>query len=313
MIYTLTLNPAIDLFITTQDMQPNRVNRTQNYEVQANGKGVNVSIILQRLGTANTALGVGAGFTLDYISSFLTAHQIPNYFLKDQGITRINVFTRVLNQGQEYKLVNAGPIISPAIQAQLMQRLKKLTAQDWLCVCGSFAQGIQPAYLKKIGQLSQQQGFKLVVDTAYAEVLQILPYRPYLIKPNVEELAAWFHQPAPDNLTQIVTWGQSLVLQGAQNVLVSLGAQGAVLITDRQILYGTAPVIHVLNTAGAGDTMLGTFVAGRCQGLTDEANLVKAIAAGSDTAQKSWLTTFQQIEELQAQIKIQTLSASRMS
>lgn len=110
-----------------------------------------------------------------------------------------------------------------------------------------------------------------------------------------------------------MTWGQSLVLQGAQNVLVSLGAQRAVLITARQILYGTAPAIHVLNTAGAGDTMLGTFVAGRCQGLTDEANLVKAIAAGSDTAQKSWLTTFQQIEELQTQIKIQTLSSSRMS
>ena len=115
MIYTLTLNPAIDLFIKTQTMAPNTVNRTDSYDIQANGKGVNVSCILKRRGVDNVALGVGGGFTLDYIADFLTQQGIRNHFYKDAGFTRINVFTRVVSDNTEYKLVNPGPEIRTII------------------------------------------------------------------------------------------------------------------------------------------------------------------------------------------------------
>ena len=159
MIYTLTLNPAIDLFIKTQTMAPNTVNRTDSYDIQANGKGVNVSCILKRRGVDNVALGVGGGFTLDYIADFLTQQGIRNHFYKDAGFTRINVFTRVMSDNTEYKLVNPGPETSSATLKQLYQQLTTLGAEDWLCVSGSFAQGIEPSFLLKLGALSQERGF----------------------------------------------------------------------------------------------------------------------------------------------------------
>ena len=140
MIYTLTLNPAIDLFIDTPRLDEGVVNRTNRYDVQANGKGVNVSFILERLGVANTALGLGGGFTLAYIQSQLTASGIENQFIDTGGITRINVFTHVDDGEREYKLVNPGPVVPASGLKQLEKLLEQLTNQDALIVSGSFAQ-----------------------------------------------------------------------------------------------------------------------------------------------------------------------------
>ena len=224
MIYTLTLNPAIDLFIKTQQMAPNTVNRTDSYDVQANGKGVNVSCILKRRGVDNTALGVGAGFTLDYIADFLTQQGVPNHFYKDAGFTRINVFARVVTTDTEYKLVNPGPQISADTLNQLYQQLTTLGSDDWLCVSGSFAQGIAPAFLLKLGALSQKNGFQLIIDSAYPEAVEALAYKPLLVKPNDVELMNWFHQTGEADLTTMITLGHRALEAGAQNILVSLGA-----------------------------------------------------------------------------------------
>lgn len=307
MIYTLTLNPAIDLFIKTQEMKPNTVNRTDSYDIQANGKGVNVSFILHRLGIVNTALGVGGGFTLDYITKFLSDNEIPNKFYKDYGFTRINVFTRVVNQGNEYKLVNPGPNISNTVLNRLINHVKSLTKKDWLCVCGSFALGISSEIIGVLGQLSQECGFKLIIDTSSPDILDYLKYHPYLIKPNEEELISWFNAEHDTSLTAIANLAKKATLAGAQNVLVSLGSKGALLVTRDKILFGNAPKINVLNTAGAGDTMLGTFIAGKFSGLDDDKNLLNAIVAGSDTARKPWLTTFEGTEELKNQVLIEQL------
>lgn len=304
MIYTLTLNPAIDLFIETAHMKPNTVNRTNNSDVQANGKGINVSFILKRLGIDNTALGIGGGFTNQYIRDTLTQNQIPNQFITIDGLTRINVFTRVLDQQQEYKLVNKGPYVSQQAQIKLLKLLDKLQSGDWLCISGSFAQGIEPEILTQIAQKMQQKKVRLVLDTSYSAVLNTLRYQPYLIKPNEAELARWLKLSAHPTRTQLIHAAQKLIQQGAQNVLLSLGAQGACLITPDQVYYGNAPKIKVLNTAGSGDTMLGTFIGGKIQHLTDQDNLRRSIAAGSDTAQQSWITDFTQIDTLTSQIHI---------
>lgn len=308
MIYTLTLNPAIDLFIKTREMKKNVVNRTDSYDIQANGKGVNVSFILHQLGIVNTALGVGGGFTLDYISSFLTKNEINNCFFKDDGLTRINVFARVVHDNCEYKLVNPGPAISKTTMNKLNNKIKALTSKDWLCVCGSFSRGIRPSYIEELSQMSQEQGFKLIIDTSYPEVVDSLKYQPYLIKPNAEELASWFNVPASNDIKDVVGLGKKAQQAGAQNVLVSLGGDGALLLTPDKILYGNAPHINVLNTAGSGDTMLGTFVAGRFSGLPDQVNFVNSIVAGSDTARSPWLTKFENTKELKEQVDIRDLS-----
>ena len=307
MIYTLTLNPAIDLFIKTQTMAPNTVNRTDSYDIQANGKGVNVSCILKRRGVDNVALGVGGGFTLDYIADFLKQQGIGNHFYKDAGFTRINVFTRVVTDNTEYKLVNPGPEISAATLNQLYQQLTTLGDQDWLCVSGSFARGIAPSFLLKLGALSEQNGFQLIIDSSYPEAVAALAYKPLLVKPNDAELMSWFGQTGPADLPTMVALGHQALAAGAQNILVSLGASGALFMNHDVTLVGNAPKIEVLNTAGAGDTMLGTFLAGLYQKQDLAATLKLAIAAGSDTARRPWITDFTQTDALMTEIKIRKM------
>ena len=307
MIYTLTLNPAIDLFIKTQTMAPNTVNRTDSYDIQANGKGVNVSCILKRRGVDNVALGVGGGFTLDYIADFLTEQGIRNHFYKDAGFTRINVFTRVVSDHNEYKLVNPGPEISAETLKQLYQQLTTLGADDWLCVSGSFARGIEPSFLLQLGKLSRENGFALIIDSSYPEAVKALAYQPLLVKPNDAELMSWFNQSGEADLATMVKLGHKALAAGAQNVLVSLGAAGALFMNQDVTLVGNAPKIDVLNTAGAGDTMLGTFLAGLYQKQDLADTLKLAIAAGSDTARRAWITDFNETDELLTQIKIKKL------
>lgn len=307
MIYTLTLNPAIDLFIKTQTMAPNTVNRTDSYDIQANGKGINVSCILKRRGVDNVALGVGGGFTLDYIADFLTEQGIRNHFYKNAGFTRINVFTRVVSDNTEYKLVNPGPEISAETLKQLYQQLTTLGADDWLCVSGSFARGIEPSFLLQLGKLSRENGFALIIDSSYPEAVKALAYQPLLVKPNDAELMSWFNQSGEADLATMVKLGHKALAAGAQNVLVSLGAAGALFMNQDVTLVGNAPKIDVLNTAGAGDTMLGTFLAGLYQKQNLADTLKLAIAAGSDTARRAWITDFNETDELLTQIKIKKL------
>lgn len=307
MIYTLTLNPAIDLFIKTQTMAPNTVNRTDSYDIQANGKGVNVSCILKRRGVDNVALGVGGGFTLDYIADFLTEQGFRNHFYKNAGFTRINVFTRVVSDNTEYKLVNPGPEISAETLKQLYQQLTTLGADDWLCVSGSFARGIEPSFLLQLGKLSRENGFALIIDSSYPEAVKALAYQPLLVKPNDAELMSWFNQSGEADLATMVKLGHKALAAGAQNVLVSLGAAGALFMNQDVTLVGNAPKIEVLNTAGAGDTMLGTFLAGLYQKQDLADTLKLAIAAGSDTARRAWITDFTETDELLTQIEIKKL------
>ena len=307
MIYTLTLNPAIDLFIKTQTMAPNTVNRTDSYDIQANGKGVNVSCILKRRGVDNVALGVGGGFTLDYIADFLTEQGIRNHFYKDAGFTRINGFSRVVSDHNEYKLVNPGPEISAETLKQLYQQLTTLGADDWLCVSGSFARGIEPSFLLQLGKLSRENGFALIIDSSYPEAVKALAYQPLLVKPNDAELMSWFNQSGEADLATMVKLGHKALAAGAQNVLVSLGAAGALFMNQDVTLVGNAPKIEVLNTAGAGDTMLGTFLAGLYQKQDLADTLKLAIAAGSDTARRAWITDFTETDELLTQIEIKKL------
>lgn len=308
MIYTLTLNPAIDLFIDTKEMKENHVNRTEKYDIQANGKGINVSFILKRLGINNTATGVGGGFTLDYIQQELTNNDIDNFFVKTSGVTRINVFTHVESKNCEYKLVNPGPSVDSSDQTRLLEYFDKLEKGDIVSLSGSFSSGIDPSILTKLARLIEKNDANFIVDTSYSEVLDVLKYHPLLIKPNQEEIKKWFGIDEDLSLKDTIKLAMNLVDDGAQNVLLSLGENGAAFITKEAVYYGNAPKIDALNTAGAGDTMLGTFIGGMVNNMDPKDNLKKSIAAGSDTTRSMWITNFKNVPELEQQIQVEKLT-----
>ena len=305
MIYTVTLNPAIDLVIVTKKLEPKVVNRTEKFELQPNGKGVNVSFILKKLGIDSVATGIGGGFTLDYVISGLTEKGIKTNFLKVKEPTRVNVFTDVLDEGTEYKQVNPGPVVSSDKQDQFLDYLEStVTKDDMVVVSGSFSRGIKPNFLVQLAQLVQKQGAKFVIDSSYLEVIDTLKYRPFLLKPNNDELAAFFNYEGEMTAAKTVELAQKLIKLGCQNVLVSLGADGAAFINKHHVLFANAPQIQVVNSACAGDTMLGTFIAFLEKNKPVSAALKMAVAAGSDTASRTGLTDFS-LDELLPQISVE--------
>ncbi|MBH9990253.1 MULTISPECIES: 1-phosphofructokinase [Lactobacillus] len=305
MIYTVTLNPAIDLVIVTKKLEPKVVNRTEKFELQPNGKGVNVSFILKKLGIDSVATGIGGGFTLDYVISGLAEKGIKTNFLKVKEPTRVNVFTDVLDEGTEYKQVNPGPVVSSDKQDQFLDYLEStVTKDDMVVVSGSFSRGIKPDFLVKLAQLVQKQGAKFVIDSSYLEVIDTLKYRPFLLKPNDSELAAFFNYEGEMTAAKTVELAQKLIKLGCQNVLVSLGADGAAFINKYHVLFANAPQIQVVNSACAGDTMLGTFIAFLEKNKPVSAALKMAVAAGSDTASRTGLTDFS-LDELLPQISVE--------
>ncbi|MDR1567167.1 MAG: 1-phosphofructokinase [Streptococcaceae bacterium] len=306
-IYTCTMNLAIDLFIETETMEPDVVNRSSDDDIQANGKGVNVSLILKQLGLNSTALGFSAGFTGAYINQFLIEKEIQTDFVEVDGMTRINVFTQVNHLKQEYKLVNKGPSITKEKIERLLEQIRKIPSDSYLCISGSLPQGVKPEILQKISQITAENGVHLIIDTSYRQVLDCLPYHPFLLKPNEDELAEWFGK---KKLTfeECIFYGKQLIAEGAEHVLVSLGGEGALYITEDVVFYGNAPTGKVINTACAGDTLLGCFIGNYLMGVSPEKNLTFSLAAASSTAFQKRLTDFSDVEVLSQQIKVRQLS-----
>ncbi|MDV7815146.1 1-phosphofructokinase [Enterococcus hirae] len=302
-IYTCTMNLAIDLFIETDEMHLFMVNRTKEDDIQANGKGVNVSLVLKMLDFPSTALGFSAGFTGKYIEDYLQQKQIQTEFIEVPGMTRINVFTQVNQTGEEYKLVNQGPEIPQTAVHNFLNQIRALQKEDYLCVSGSLPRGLSPKVLIEISRICQEKGIHLIIDSSDQEVMDCLPYRPFLLKPNEEELSSWFGRKMVTDEDYFV-YGQRLVELGAENVLLSLGEKGAILFTKDRVFRGNSPKGKVVNTACAGDTMLGAFLAGYMNRRPLDETLRKSIAAGSSTAFRKGLTDFLDVEELSKQIKI---------
>ena len=302
-IYTCTLNLAIDLFIETDTMEPFTVNRTKDDDIQANGKGVNVSLILKMLGVDTTALGFRAGFTGNYIEDYLQEKEISTDFIEVPGMTRINVFTQVNQTKEEYKLVNQGPEIPQEKVEVFLDQIRNLQAEDYLCISGSLPRGIESTISVDISRICQERDVHLIIDSSYKEIMDCLSYHPFLLKPNEEELASWFGE-IIDSEEAYLFYGQQLIKAGAQNVLLSLGSGGAIFFSQTKIIRGNSPIGKVVNTACAGDTLLGTFLAGYLTEQPLEETLRKSLAAGSSTAFRKGLTDFSDVKELSKQIEI---------
>lgn len=309
MIYTCTLNPAIDLFVATEELQKGKVNRTYEEDYQANGKGVNVSIILNKLGVNNTALGLTAGFTGAYIQDELRKMGIQTDFVEIDGITRVNIF--VHTDDGEYKIVNRGPTVENESVNKMIEKFKALPENATLFVSGSLPQGIDDSIFEEIAKIAQEKNINLVLDISSKKLLDCLPYEPYLIKPNDEELAHLFDREDDLSEEEVIELGYQLLHRGSKRVLVSLGANGAIYIDQDHLLKVSSPKGKVVNTACAGDTMLAMFVQKIQAGFSIEQALSYASAAGSSTAFSKGLSDLTDVEELRSQVTVTNLKGGK--
>jgi 1-phosphofructokinase len=302
MIYTCTMNPAIDLFVEMDTFEENVVNRSKYEEYQPNGKGVNVSLILKQLSIDSTALGFLGGFSGEFIKDELDDTGIKTDFVKVDGITRINTF--VQSNNGEYKIVNRGPVIDEQTQRKLLAQIEHLTSEDTLFVNGSLPRGVDSSILVEMAKLSLKKGFKVIWDISDSILKELLKYRPYLIKPNVDEFKEIFLSDKDNSEEEMIQKAIQMVDNGVENIIISNGGDGAWLINDKGVFISNAPKGKVVNTACSGDTMLATFY-GIYQKTNDEIESLKtAVAAGSSTAFRPGLTDFKDVEYLKTEINV---------
>lgn len=296
MIYTVTCNPSVDYVVQMEQFQPGMVNRAIGEQVFSGGKGINVAVILKNLGVPNRVLGFLAGFTGDFIERELQAQGCQTAFVRlEKGFSRINIKIK----GEEESEINGGgPAVDQAAMESLFERINRLQKGDMLIISGSIPPSLPKNLYEKILELLDGRGIYTVVDTSGEALLKTLRYEPFLIKPNhleLEELA----QSRLFTREEIIAQGKRLQEMGAQNVLISMAAEGAVLLTsDGKVLFGEAPRGTVRNSVGAGDSMVGGFVAGWLKTGSYAAALQWGIAAGSASAFCEGLATGEEIRRL---------------
>lgn len=300
MIYTLTLNPSLDYVMHVNELSLGNVNRSQKEEVYPGGKGINVSIVLNNLSIPNKALGFIAGFTGIEINNKLTQLGVnTDFIILDQGLSRINV---KLESETETEINAIGPKITPSDFKDLYSKLQQLQDGDFLVLAGSIPSNIPDTLYQDIIKSLSCKNIKIIVDTTKNSLLNVLKYKPFLIKPNHLELAELFNTELTST-DQIIASAYQLQEMGAQNVLVSMGGDGSILITHtKEILKISAPIGTVLNTVGSGDSMVAGFIAGYLKSNNLEEALKWGTATGSATAFSPWLAKKDTVDDLLSQI-----------
>ena len=282
MICTVTLNPAVDLVLALDGLSLGEVNRTSTENIVIGGKGINVSLLLKALGVESTALGFVAGFTGEAVRAGVEEKGVRADFVTlDEGFTRINV---KLHAVCETEINGSGPVIPPEKLEQFFRQLEALQNGDTLVLSGSIPKSLPVDIYAQIAAKTAGNGVRLVVDAAGELLRAVLPHRPFLIKPNRDELAALFGE-KPETDADVLALAERLQKMGARNVLVSMAGDGALLRTEDGRCY-KAPAAKgtVVNSVGAGDSMVGGFLAALARGEDLVGALALGTAAGGATA-----------------------------
>ena len=300
MIYTVTFNPAIDYVVHTDDMQVGAVNRSRQEEVYFGGKGINVSVVLHELGLASKALGFVAGFTGEAIEQGLRADGIETDFIHlEKGFSRINV---KIKSGEETELNGQGPEIPEDKLRQLFDQLEQVQDGDTIILAGSIPASMPADVYEQILRHLSGKQVRAVVDATRDLLVNVLIYKPFLIKPNNFELGEIFGVPLKDDVDEIVRYAGKLQEMGARNVLVSMAGDGAVLLDENGGVHACGVCKGtVKNSVGAGDSMVAGFVAGCETGDYDYA-LKLGTATGGATAFSEGLAKKELIDELLQQL-----------
>lgn len=300
MIYTITFNPALDYIVRVQDFKLGQVNRTSYEEVYAGGKGINVSIVLKNLDVENVALGYIAGFTGEEIENKIKAFGCTTDFIKlNNGMSRINV---KLKSNEESEINGQGPSISDQDLEELYRKLELLREGDILVLAGSIPATLPKNIYEIIMERLSGKGIRFIVDATGELLLNVLKYKPFLIKPNHHELAELFNATI-ENEDDIVIYAKKLREMGAQNVLISRAGDGAIFVTEKdEIIKSDVPKGTLINSVGAGDSMVGGFIAGYLKNKSLEEAFKMGVATGSASAFSEGLATKEKVYELLNQI-----------
>lgn len=296
MIYTVTFNPSLDYIVTVDNFTTGRVNRTTTEFMYPGGKGINVSIVLKNLGYDNIALGFEAGFTGEEIIRRISDMGIIHDFIHvDNGLSRINVKIRSDNESE---INGQGPAIEADHINKLYQRFDKLKNGDILVLAGSIPTVMPDSMYMDIMKYLKGRNIKIVVDATKDLLVNVLEYRPFLIKPNNHELGEVFGVELKTR-DEVVEYAKRLQKMGAVNVLVSMAGEGAVLVAEDGSIFKTpAPKGVVKNSVGAGDSMVAGFIAG----YLNSGNYVEAfkmgVCTGSASAFSDKLATKAEVEAL---------------
>lgn len=302
MIYTVTFNPSLDYIVSVSDFKTGITNRTDSERILPGGKGINVSTVLMNLGLENTALGFVAGFTGDEIVKRLTELGVNNGFIRlNKGFSRINLKIKNM-EGTEIN--GQGPDIDSEHVKELMDKLQGLKKGDVLFLSGSIPAGMSDDAYEKIVEALKDKEVIVAVDATNELLLKVLPYRPFMIKPNNHELGEIFGVELKSR-ESVIPYARKLQEMGADNVLVSMAGEGAVLVSsDGQVIEADAPKGKLVNGVGAGDSMVAGFMAGYLE-RNDYLHAFKmGVAAGSASAFSENLATRQEIEKIYEQINI---------
>lgn len=316
MIYTVTFNPSLDYIVSVKDFQMGMTNRTSEELMLPGGKGINVSIVLHALGFQNVALGFTAGFVGEEIKRRIGEFGVePDFIDIQEGTSRINL---KLKSSDGTEINGMGPNIPKEKVEELMTKLEALKQGDVLVLAGSIPASMANEIYKDIIEKMAPKEVIVVVDATSELLLKVLPYRPFLIKPNHHELSEIFKRTLADK-REVARYAKILQDMGARNVLVSMGGQGAVLVAEDGAVYeAEAPKGKLVNSVGSGDSMVAGFVAGylgkhsRCteneslSGSPKEAFRL-GVAAGSASAFSENLATKEEIEEVLKRVVINNM------
>ena len=296
MIYTVTFNSSLDYIVSMDRFEMGKTNRTTGEQMFPGGKGINVSIVLRNLGIKNTALGFTAGFTGDQIEREVRKVGLLTDFIHlDKGLSRINV---KLKDYDGTEINGMGPEIEQIDVNALYEKLDRLTADDVLVLAGSIPNSLPDSIYSDILARLQKKGVLFVVDATKDLLLNVLQYRPFLIKPNNYELGEIF-QVTLNTREEVVPYAKKLQEKGARNVLVSMAGQGAVLVDALGAVHMlAAPEGRLVNAVGAGDSMVAGFLAGWTEKKDYAYAFRMGISAGSASAFSELLATRQEIEQI---------------
>lgn len=300
MIYTITFNPSLDYIADVEDFTLGATNRTCKEALYAGGKGINVSIVLKNLGVDSIALGFLAGFTGNEIRRQLSDKKIDSDFIElDNGYTRINFKLRA---AEETEINGMGPTIPESALEELYAKLDTLQSGDYLILAGSIPSSMPEDAYEIIAKRLEGRGIHIAVDATKDLLLNVLPYHPFLIKPNNHELEEMFGVKLNGN-KEIAEYAQKLQERGARNVVISMAGDGAIFVPEGgEPVFLPAPKGKVVNSVGAGDSLVAGFVAGSSKGLTPEEAFKLGVCTGSASAFSELLATKEQVETLQASL-----------
>ena len=306
MIYTVTLNPAVDYYMDMNKLEEGELNKVNNSYTLAGGKGINVSKVLKNFGIESMALGFCGGFTGEYIRADLNKYGIKDNFILLEEDTRINV--KIKTEKKETEIMGKSPKILKQNIDALLSIIDSIEDNDILVLSGSVPSSVkEDIYKDIIDKTKSKNNVRVIVDSRDNAFKIAVKEKVFLTKPNKKELSEYFGKDIR-SVYDLIVYAQKLVTDGSENVIVSLGKEGSIIVNKDEAYIGNAPDGELVSSVGAGDAMVAGIVYGISQNLSIIDAYKYAVASGTATAFSEGLTTFENMNNLLDKVEVKKIN-----